>query len=158
MIILLTSYLSYDNMYLLRHWSQHALGKTMKYASTKAIQTFLQQCKQIIASKDIIPSTFVSIRSKKNKNTMLELGFTDKQLIEVLEELTLKDYAEGPCNDRDYHGTIWIFGKCIENREIYIKLKVSEMDNQGNKITTLICLSFHFSEKPLMYPYKEEEK
>ena len=157
MIVLLTSYLSYDNILLLRHWSQHAQGKTMKYASTKAIQTFLLQCKQIIASKDIIPSTLVVIRSEKNKKTMLELDFTDKQLVEVLEELALEDYIEGPCNDRDYYGTIWIFGKRIKNREVYIKIKVSELDERGNKIATLICLSFHFSEKPLTYPYREEE-
>ncbi len=129
----------------------------MKHASTNAIQTFLLQCRQIIASKDIIPSTFVVIRSEKNKKTMLELGFTDKQLMAVLEELTLEDYAEGPRNDRDFRGTVWIFGKCIKNREVYIKLKISEMDEQGNEIATLICLSFHFSEKPLTYPYKEEE-
>lgn len=130
----------------------------MKYASTKAIQTFLLQCRQIIASKDIVPSTFVVIRSEKNKQTMLELDFTDKQMIEVLEELTQEDYAEGPCNDRDYHGTIWIFGKHIEEKEVYIKIKVSELDDRGNKIASLICLSFHFSEKPLTYPYEEKEK
>lgn len=157
MIVLLTSYLSYDNILLLRHWSQHAQGKTMKYASTKAIQTFLLQCKQIIASKDIIPSTLVVIRSEKNKKTMLELDFTDKQLVEVLEELAQEDYAEGPCNDRDYHGTIWIFGKHINGKEVYIKLKISELDDRGNKIASLICLSFHFSEKPLTYPYRGEE-
>ncbi|RJQ42376.1 MAG: hypothetical protein C4545_04735 [Anaerolineaceae bacterium] len=130
----------------------------MKYASTKEIQAFLMQCRQISTSKDIVPTSFVVIRTAKYKKTMLGLSFTEKQIVEVIEELSLEDYTEGPLEDRDFRGMVWIFGKCIKDKEVYIKLKISELDDLGNKVASLICLSFHFSEKPLKYPYKNVEE
>ena len=129
----------------------------MKCASTQEINKFFIQCRQIIATIDVIPSTFVVVRSEKYKKTMLELGLTDKQLIEIIEELSLENYSKGPCDDRDFSGTVWIFGKNINEREVYIKLKISECDDRGNAVSSLICLSFHFSEKHLTYPYTQKE-
>jgi len=129
----------------------------MKYASTKDIQTFLLQCKQIIDSKDILTTSFLLIRSEKTKKTMVTLGYTEKQVVKEIETLSLTNFAEGPLRDKNLPGMVWIFGKWINEREVYIKLKVLQFDNPGNKVATLTCLSFHFSEKPLTYPYTQKE-
>ena len=129
----------------------------MKHASTRDIQTFLQRCKQIISSKDIITTSFLLLRSEKTKKTMVTLGYTEKQVVKEIETLSLINFAEGPLKDKDLPGTVWIFGKWINEREIYIKLKISQFDDPGNKVATLTCLSFHFSEKPLAYPYTQKE-
>lgn len=88
---------------------------------------------------------------------MVTLGYTEKQVVKEIETLSLINFAEGPLKDKDLPGTVWIFGKWINEREIYIKLKISQFDDPGNKVATLTCLSFHFSEKPLAYPYTQKE-
>lgn len=130
----------------------------MKHASTKEIQAFLIQCRQIIRSKDIITTSFVLVHSAKNKKTMLTLGFTEKQVVEEIETLSLTNFADGPRKDKDLPGMLWVFGKWIKEREVYIKLKISPFDDPGNKVATLTCLSFHFSEEALRYPYKTKEE
>jgi len=44
-----------------------------------------------------------------------------------------------------------MYGKKISNRDIYIKLKIAEVG--AAKIAK--CISFHFAERPLRYPFKK---
>jgi hypothetical protein len=45
---------------------------------------------------------------------------------------------------------MWVFGKDVKGREIYIKVIISGTTSQT------ICISFHFAEHPLVYPFKEK--
>jgi hypothetical protein len=82
--------------------------------------------------------------------TLSHLGLTKRNLAEILLTLSVEDYCNGPEDDRDQGGEIWVFGKLIRGYEIYIKLKVAVVD--GDSIAK--CISFHIAKFPLRYPCK----
>jgi len=45
---------------------------------------------------------------------------------------------------------MWVFGKTVKNKEIYIKISL------GKENTNAICISFHIAEYDLTYPFKNE--
>jgi len=45
---------------------------------------------------------------------------------------------------------IWVFGKKIDDKEVYIKVKIAQVGT--DKIAK--CISFHIAEYPLSYPFK----
>ena len=49
-------------------------------------------------------------------------------------------------------GEMWVFGKDVKEREIYIKIMLGCADSQT------ICISFHIAEYPLSYPFKTVEE
>jgi len=53
--------------------------------------------------------------------------------------------------DIDRPGVIWEFGKNIEGKEVYIKLKIAEI--AGKKYAK--CISFHRAKFPMCYPLKK---
>lgn len=84
-----------------------------------------------------------------NMKSLAELGLTIEQAGEVICQLTYVDYTAGPDRDVDYpNHNIWTFGYDIDEVEVYIKLS----DNFSFGIAK--CLSFHISEHPMIYPYK----
>lgn len=67
----------------------------------------------------------------------------------VIENLTAEDYVEGPVIDTlNKLGEMWVFGKDVKNREVYIKIMISDYGGQT------ICISFHLADPPLKYPFK----
>lgn len=86
----------------------------------------------------------------KNVNTLLALGFDYTHVKRVLKELVCEDYSQGPVPDLLYKiSGMWIFGKVINGQEVYIKIQMGQPD------TAAICISFHFSEHPMNYPFKK---
>lgn len=69
---------------------------------------------------------------------------------DLLLGLSVADYCEGPLDDRDFPGELWVFGKVIEGKEIYIKLKLA--GSQSSRLVRVI--SFHQARESLYYPYK----
>jgi hypothetical protein len=63
----------------------------------------------------------------------------------------MMDYSSGPNPDEYHSGDYWVFGKDLDAIEIYIKLKIVSYNN-GNE--RAVCLSFHPSEHPLKYPFR----
>jgi hypothetical protein len=85
----------------------------------------------------------------KNFQTLTDLEFQVEHVKMVLKELELKDYSEGPLEDTLYKGPeMWVFGKTIKKREVYIKITMGQPSDK------VICISFHFAENPITYPYK----
>jgi hypothetical protein len=87
----------------------------------------------------------------KNVQTLTDLGITYKIREQILLELIAYDYSSGPNSDENGIADYWIFGKDIDNVEIYIKLQIvvfSDGDEQG------VCISFHPSEYALRNPLK----
>ncbi len=112
------------------------------------IREFLKEFKEIASTGrgiDVIPR-------KKNQDALAELGLTRKNRTEEIIALSLADYCSGPEPDQDKPGYVWIFGKRIAGKEVYIKLKIAKVGNE--KIAK--CLSFHIAEHPLCYPNKDE--
>ena len=85
----------------------------------------------------------------KNQKTLEELEIVPVFRKVIIENLTVEDYVEGPVVDTLYKiGDMWVFGKDVKEREVYIKIQISELSGQT------ICISFHLAESPMKYPFK----
>ena len=59
----------------------------------------------------------------KNMQTLLELEITPKYREDVIMNLDSEDYVEGPIEDTlNKKGEMWVFGKEVSGRDIYIKI------------------------------------
>lgn len=114
------------------------------------IRTFLKEFKKFASSKRGI----YLIPREESLKTLADLGLTKKNFKEIIMTLSVMDYCEGPKKDIDRSGEIWVFGKQIGGKEIYIKLKVAQVS--GNKIAK--CISFHPATFPLCFPFQPNER
>lgn len=117
-------------------------------ATKREVQHFLKEFK---TKKKIFQVVFRDDRGK-NLNTLSALEITPKQREKTLEELIWQDYAQGPIEDTlNRIADLWIFGKMIKKKEIYIKISLGIENNP------VICISFHIAEHPMSYPLKNNE-
>ncbi len=85
----------------------------------------------------------------KNRETLLQLEITHLQREMIVKNLQTQDYVEGPVVDiLNKEGEMWVFGKDVKGREVYIKITLGYENGQT------ICISFHLAESPLQYPFK----
>ena len=79
-----------------------------------------------------------------------ELGIDNNDIKEYLKKLTLQNYIE-TCDDERNKKTeaYYIFGINIKNKDIYIKIKIQSYDRK-----IVLCMSFHYAEYKLEFPYK----
>ncbi len=86
----------------------------------------------------------------KNIRTLTALGLLPEDVFQILLKLTPQNYYRGPSTDynMDEADCIWEFGVMIEEREVYIKLKLTE--------DFVKDISFHFAERKLTFPFKSE--
>lgn len=111
-------------------------------ATKDEVSQFLRQLKSVRS----VGQLFFADRPV-NKQTILDLEITAKQREIYINELVLQDYSEGPLeNDQYGTNTMWVFGKTIKKKEIYIKITISDLN--------VICISFHTSQHPMNYPFK----
>ena len=94
---------------------------------------------------------YVIKKHYKNLQTLINLGFTEKMRDQALIALKANDYSSGPNNDKYGKADYWIFGKEINNIEIYIKLQIFTYSNGNDQA---VCISFHTADDPLKYPFK----
>ena len=88
----------------------------------------------------------------KNREAMLQLELTPIQREVIVKSLKAEDYVEGPVIDAlNKEGEIWVFGKDVKGREVYIKITLGYENGQT------ICISFHLAEHPLEHPLKKAE-
>ncbi|HMI61292.1 MAG TPA: hypothetical protein VK518_10295 [Puia sp.] len=86
----------------------------------------------------------------KNIETILALGLKRAHIKEILGQLRLEDCSQGPLPDTLYHySPMWVFGKTVREREIYIKIQM------GLPNAETVCISFHFAERKIIYPFKK---
>jgi len=86
---------------------------------------------------------------QKNTQALAELNIVPNDRTKLISELKVEDYCLGPETDHSYFDqTIWIFGKMIKGKEIYIKISMGTLNSR------VICISFHPSKSPLNYPFK----
>jgi len=90
-------------------------------------------------------------QNQKNFSTLMKLDYDVSDVKRELLALEIQNYSETvfDTNNND-PPLLFVFGKMIMNKEVYIKLKVRA---HGKNITTL-CISFHFSEHSMNYPYR----
>ncbi len=83
-----------------------------------------------------------------NLQTILDLELTNITVRDHLKKLTNKNFYKGPTEDSDGGPGLWEFGKEIKGKEVYIKITMGYL----NKPT--ICISFHYPERTIKYPFK----
>ena len=109
------------------------------------IQQFLQDFKAKLG----IWGIFFRDDRGKNAQALLDLEISVAFRQQVLKELEVCDYSEGPIDDFLYgKAAMWVFGKHIKSKEVYIKITMGTMDAR------VICISFHIAEHKMKYPYK----
>lgn len=85
-------------------------------------------------------------------NALSELGLTKLEREEILLSLSVSDYCDGPKPDRDLPGDLWEFGKVVDEKMVYIKLKVAV---DGRQILAK-CISFHEAKHTMDFPYQKK--
>ncbi|MDY6326362.1 MAG: toxin [Bacteroidales bacterium] len=86
---------------------------------------------------------------QKNEDTLRLLNITPFQREVIVKSLLPQDYVEGPVIDvLNMEKEMWVFGKDVKGREVYIKITLGYENGQT------ICISFHIAEYPLAYPFK----
>jgi len=98
----------------------------------------------------------IVVKSKKDEieysteYLMVDLDYDESDIVERLKELTLDEYSETLIDkDDDKPPLLFVFGKDINNRLVYIKLKI-----KGEKSKKVLCLSFHYAKHTMPFPYK----
>lgn len=112
------------------------------------VQSFLNQFHAKIKVYDII------FRDDRNKNieTLTALEITPSYRKDVIKKIKALDYSEGPIIDTlNNYGEMWVFGKEVKGREVYIKISM------GRPNLSTICISFHLAEYSIIYPFKKQE-
>ncbi|NLK80735.1 MAG: toxin [Bacteroidales bacterium] len=85
----------------------------------------------------------------KNAKTLIDLELLPIERKNILEKLEVQDYSEGPLVEKLYGGAdMWVFGKRIKKKEVYIKITMGTVNN------SVICISFHIAEHKMNYPLK----
>ena len=113
--------------------------------SIEEVKTFLEQFN---VKAQIFGIRFRNDR-EKNKETLRLLEISPLQCEVIVKNLQVQDYVEGPIIDvLNKEGEMWVFGKDVKEREVYIKITLGYENGQT------ICISFHIAEKPLVYPFK----
>lgn len=115
----------------------------------KAVARFLKRFKQKARTWDIV------FRDERSKNTqaLLELEINTRERREILFNLCVEDYSQGPIEDEfDFGSGLWVFGKTVNSQEVYIKITL------GKHSRPVICISFHTAEHPMSYPFRKQEE
>ena len=87
----------------------------------------------------------------KNKEALQILDITPLQRELIVKNLQAQDYVEGPVIDvLNKKCEMWVFGKDVKGREVYIKITLGYQNGQT------ICISFHIAEHPMQYPFKTQ--
>ena len=122
----------------------------------KVVKKFLEELKAIINDVSFdSDDDLIIIKSSKDevqystRYTLLDLDYDTVDVVDRLKELTVSDYSETLIDkDDDKPPLLFVFGKDINNRQVYIKLKIKGENNRR-----ILCLSFHYAKHKMKFPY-----
>lgn len=124
----------------------------------KEVIEFLNELNNILQSEEFnINSDLTIIKSKKKDGeiqystpyTLLELDYDNTDIVERLKELTTREYSETLVDKDDLNPPLlFVFGKDINGKQIYIKLKI-----KGDQKRHVLCVSFHYAKEKMLFPY-----
>lgn len=124
----------------------------------KAVVEFLEDLNKILDDEGFdMDKHLIIIKTKKKvakerfstPYTLLDLDYDAVDIVDRLKELTVSDYSETLFDrDDDNPPLLFVFGKDINGQLVYIKLKIKGVDSKW-----ILCLSFHYAEKKMEFPY-----
>lgn len=103
-----------------------------------------------------IDTDFVLIRKDKKGDmehstpfTLVDLDYDISDVVDRLKELTVEEYSETKIDKDDLDPPLlFVFGKMINRKLIYIKLKMKETRKRY-----VLCVSFHYAREKMKFPY-----
>lgn len=115
--------------------------------SIEEVERYLKELK---IKMEIFGILFLDDRGK-NQQALHDLEISPLKRKEVINSLEVEDYSQGPLDEK-MCGLLpmWVFGKQVKKREVYIKVSM------GNESTQAVCISFHIAESPMSYPFKKQ--
>lgn len=121
----------------------------MSEASDEDVEEFLKNFKAAVQKSglNIWPTT-------KNNDFLLESGFSNGDVEDIVLSLRIRDYERGPCDDqKDYRpdGQVWVFSREHEGFELYIKVKLL------NGQVMAECLSAHEADFEMTKPKRNRK-
>lgn len=123
----------------------------------REVAAFLDELKMFLEKGDFnIDTDFVLIRKNKRDDiehstpyTLLDLDYDIEDVIDRLKELTVEEYSETKIDKDDLDPPLlFVFGKNINRKLIYIKLKI-----KGDQKRHVLCVSFHYAKDKMKFPY-----
>lgn len=81
--------------------------------------------------------------------TLVDLDYDTEDIVNRLKELTAEEYSETKIDKDDLDPPLlFVFGKNINNKLVYIKLKI-----KGDQQRHVLCVSFHYAKEQISFPY-----
>lgn len=126
------------------------------HSDRKAVNSFLNELRKLLTGKHFnIDRELIIIKSKKERieystsYTMVDLEYDAYDVAEILKKLTAREYSHTLIDRNDDNPPLlFVFGKEINGRMVYIKLKM-----KGDENRRILCLSFHYAEYDMEFPY-----
>ena len=120
---------------------------------------FLEELKAFVKGNDFdIDHDLILIKKKKvdeeeysTPYTLLDLDYNSEDVVNRLKELTVAEYSETKIDKDDLNPPLlFVFGKDINRRLVYVKLKIKKKENLRKHI---LCVSFHYAKEKMKFPY-----
>lgn len=118
---------------------------------------FLDELHKLLESDDFDINTDLNLVRKKKQGddqkfstpfTLLDLDYDAEDVVERLKELKVEEYSETKVDKDDVNPPIlFVFGKEINGKLIYVKLKIRDQQKQ------VVCVSFHYAKDNMEFPY-----
>ena len=130
----------------------------LSYQSKKReVETFLDELHKLLESNDFDINTDLNFVCKKKQGadqkfstpyTLLDLDYDAEDVVNRLKELKVEEYSETKIDKDDVNPPIlFVFGKDINSRLVYVKLKIRNQQKQ------VVCVSFHYAKDKMEFPY-----
>ena len=123
------------------------------------VVAFLVELKAFLEGNDFdIDHDLILIKKKKLDDeeystpyTLLDLDYNSEDVVNRLKELTVAEYSETKIDKDDLNPPLlFVFGKDINRRLVYMKLKIKKKENLRKHI---LCVSFHYAKEKMKFPY-----
>lgn len=130
----------------------------LSYQSKKReVVAFLDELHKLLEKDDFDINTDLNLIRKKKQGddqkfstqyTLLALDYDAEDVVNRLKELKVEEYSETKIDKDDVNPPIlFVFGKDINGKLIYVKLKIRDQQKQ------VVCVSFHYAKDKMEFPY-----
>lgn len=130
----------------------------LSYQSKKReVVAFLDELHKLLEKDDFDINTDLNLIRKKKQGddqkfstqyTLLALDYDTEDVVNRLKELKVEEYSETKIDKDDVNPPIlFVFGKDINGKLIYVKLKIRDQQKQ------VVCVSFHYAKDKMEFPY-----
>lgn len=130
-----------------------------RISKRQEVLAFLEELKAFLKGNDFdIDHDLILIKKKKVDDeeystpyTLLDLDYNSEDVVNRLKELTVAEYSETKIDKDDLNPPLlFVFGKDINRRLVYMKLKIKKKENLRKHI---LCVSFHYAKEKMKFPY-----